>query len=291
MVLEEREVRLDRPVPGWAALLIARLSQDRPAIVTREIAAGYLAEVGLDRDPGTVIGYLSRLGWLSATHVRGAWVFYPPGQTTTGDPYVDLRAWQTIDPTARFALAGEAAALHLGYLDRVFDGPIALWLPAGIRPPAGVRPLVQVIHLALRAGIELGPSQALLRRRRLDVVNWSSNLAAFGPEALLVQLAARPGSFGPWADLAAHLTILAADCDPGRVVELLDGQTASAWQRAAHILDLGGADQTATIVIEQRPAGELVHVTLGDRDRDSVTTRFRVTDHLLAPLVAQVGKA
>lgn len=40
---------------------------------------------------------------------------------------------RTRDPEAMFALAGEAAAWHLGYLDRRFDGPLAA-RPASFRP-------------------------------------------------------------------------------------------------------------------------------------------------------------
>lgn len=290
-MIEEREVRLDRIVSGWVAPLLGRLAQDRPAIITREIAAGYLHEVGLHRDPSAVIRYLSRLGWLAPTKVRGAWAYFPPGQTTTGDPYIDLRGWQAIDTTAQFALAGEAAALHLGYLDRQSEGPVTVWMPAQQRPPAGLRPHLRVVHLTFPDGTDVGPSRPLLRRRGLDVYAWANGMPAFGPEALLVQLAVRPGSFGPWADLAAHLTAFVDDCEPDRVVRLLDGQSASSWQRAAYLLDAGGATKTAEAVMNRRLPGKLIHVTLGDGHSDLAASRYRVTDHLLAPLLASVSKA
>ncbi len=39
------------PIPKWAADLIAVLSQDRPAVVTREDLADFLDALGSDRDP------------------------------------------------------------------------------------------------------------------------------------------------------------------------------------------------------------------------------------------------
>ena len=46
----------------------------------------------------------------------------------------------------------------------------------------------------------LVPTGRLLRAKGLDVTGWASGLRAFGPEALLVQLAARPASFKTDAD-------------------------------------------------------------------------------------------
>lgn len=67
------------------------------------------------------------LGWLAGTHVQSVWAYLAHGETTTGDPYIDLRAWLAKEPAAKFALAGEAAAFHLGYLHRHFDGPVSVW--------------------------------------------------------------------------------------------------------------------------------------------------------------------
>ena len=285
------EARIDRPVPNWAAMLLGVLSQDRPTVLTRADLLRYIEEVGLRRDPVEVIRTLVELHWLTGTHIKGVWNFLPPGETTTGDPYLDLRAWLAKDPDARFALAGEAAALHLGYLDRLYDGKVALWMPEGHRPPAGVRPLVSIVRLALPDGADFAPSWALLRRKGLDVNDWATGLPAFGPEALLVQLAARPASFGPWADLVAHLPVLTADCDPDRVIALIQGQSMSTWQRTAYLLQAGGRASSADEVFAKRPAGKLAHVIMGEGDAGAHDARFAVLDRLVAPLLAQTGKA
>lgn len=214
-MIENREVALDRRVPRWAALLIARLTQDRPAVLTRANLHDYLVEIGADRGVDSVIRDLVRLQWLRASRRKGVWSFMPPGETLVGDSYVDLRAWAAHDQ-ATFALAGEAAAWHLGYLDRRYEGRIAIWVPEGVVPPFGIRNRVSVVRLGWDREMaeRVQPSRVLLRRRRLDLTDWASRLPAFGPEALLVQLAVRPSSFWPWMDLVAHLQQFTIDCDP-----------------------------------------------------------------------------
>ena len=288
-----RDVPLDRRIPRWSALLLARLAQDRPSVLTRDDVAAYLSEIGAERDVTTTIQELVRLGWLTSSHLHGVWFYMPPGQSDVVDPYLDLRAWRAKDSTVVFALAGEAAAWHLGYLDRRFDGPIAMWLPQGARPPFGIRPFVSVVRLGWdrEAARNIGPSRPLLRRRRLDLTSWAGGLPAFGPEALLVQLATRPGSFRPWADLVAHLSDLANDCEPSRLVELLEDQSTSAWQRAGYLLQCGGAIQHASEILARRPHERMVHVALGDGPDGEYSSQFGVTDRLVAPLLARVGKA
>ena len=117
-----KDPTIARPVPRWAAGLVARLSQDRPAVVTREDLARYLAELGSVRGVDDTASDLQQLGWLSTLHLKGVWAFVPAGEDRASDPYLDLRGWQAREPNAVFALAGEAAAWHLGYIARAFEG-------------------------------------------------------------------------------------------------------------------------------------------------------------------------
>jgi AbiEi antitoxin C-terminal domain len=290
--MAEREVLMERRVPTWAAGLVARLTQDRPPVVTVDDIAEYLAEFDDPRDPGSTVRSLVALDWLTATHIKGTWAFHPPGETDALDPYLDLRAWARKEPSARFALAGEATAWHLGYLDRRFAGPIAIWVPEGRRPPKGIRSLVSIVRIGWGADAVLGPRSKFLADKRLDRTMWATGIPALGPEALLVQLAVRPLSFAPWADLAAHFETFAHDCEPTRVVELIDGQTASAWQRASYLLHTGGNDAGAEHVAGHKSRdARLVHARLGAGAGGVHVARYGVTDTVLAPLLAQVGKA
>ena len=293
----------DRRIPSWAAGLLAGLARDLPTVITREELAGRLAEAGSARDVESTIAELRRLGWLASLPLHGAWAFIPPGQDRVVDPYIDLRAWRAREPTVEFCLAGAAAAWHLAYLDRSTAGRIPLWLPRDLRLPDGLRTLVSVVRISwpIEHCDQLGPNPAMLVRRQLDIVSWASGLPAFGPEALVVQLAARPGSFEPWADLVAHLDALAADCDERRLVTLLGGQSASTWQRAAYLLQAGGQEQRGLEVLEQRPPRPMPTVRFegakrraggadGDSDGGLWVPQYRLVDRLIAPLQGLVGK-
>lgn len=293
MAQRETQPQVDRRIPRWAAMLLARLAQDRPSVVTRDDIADYLAETDSTREPNKTVNDLVRLGWLGASRRKGVWTYLPPGEDEIIDPYVGLRAWTASDPSATFALAGEAVAWHLGYLDRRFTGPIAVWLPEGVRPPFGLRRTVSVIRLGWPEAMQsqIGPSRSLLRKRGLDLTRWADGLTGFGPDALLVQLSSRPASFMPWADLAVHLNDLADDCETEQLVRLLHGQSASAWQRAAYLLDLGGNVEAADDVLRQRPQSRLSHVTIGSGEVGTRSKKFGITDRLIAPLIAAAGKA
>ncbi|MGH3441116.1 MAG: type IV toxin-antitoxin system AbiEi family antitoxin [Nitriliruptorales bacterium] len=289
----------DRRVPGWASALVGGLTRDAPAVVTRGDIGQRSAALGLDRDLDATINGLRRLGWLVALPVKGTWAFVPPGQDAVTDPYLPLRAWQARDRNAEFLLAGEAAALHLGYVDRRSAGRISVWKPSGCRLPDGLRPYVSVVSIGWGSTSpkELRPSTAFLARRHLDVVGWASGLPAFGPEALLVQLGARPASFAPWVDLVAHLEQLVDDCDDDKLAMLLTAQTASTWQRAAYLLHAGGQPTRGSALLDRKPAGPTPKVSFehpstmrGDR-RKVWIPQYYVVDRLLAPLQKLVGKA
>jgi len=107
-------------------------------------------------------------------------------------------------------------------------------------------------------------SNGHLLQRKLDIVSWASGLPAFGPEALIVQLAARPSSFHPWADLVAHLGQLVGDCDDERLATLL-------------------ADQLPKIKFER--AG------IDHGDPGVWMADYHLLDRLVAPLQLVLGKA
>lgn len=282
-----------RHIPVWAADLIAVLSRDRPAVVTRKDLAGYLDALGSTREPERTASDLQRLGWFASLHLKGVWAFVPAGEAKIADPYIDLRAWKAREPDAVFALAGEAAAWHLGYLRRIFYGTTAVWLPSQARVPHGLRTSVSLVRLA---GLgdqvrELAPSPRLLRRKGLDLTGWASGLPALGPEALLVQLGARPSSFRVWADLIPQLDVMAADCDIDNLTRLLAGQSASTWQRSAYLLDRGGLGGEARALLARRPGDSNPVAAFGRGSTAVWSSQFNVNDYLVAPLQQQLGKA
>ncbi len=282
-----------RSVPRWAADLVAALSRDRPAVVTRHDLVSYLGALGSSRDPERTAFELQRLGWFSTLRIKGVWAFVPAGEAGVTDPYINLRAWKAREPDAVFALAGEAAAWHLGYVPRAFEGRTALWLPPGRRAPHGIRSRVSLVRIDWDDTVlqELTPSTKLLRRKGLDLTGWAGGLPAMGPEALLVQLGARPGSFRVWADLVPQLDLLASDCEMAAVERLLVGQSASARQRAAYLLHRGGRTSEAAALLENLRGGSMPVVTFGGGRDASWSTQFRINDQLVAPLQKETGKA
>ena len=197
----------DRRVPTWAAGLVAGLSRDMPTVVTRDDLAQRLVEVGMDRTVDSAVHELRRLGWLVTLPLHGVWAFVPPGVGEVLDPYIGLRAWRARDPDSGFMLCGATAAWHLGYLDHDPGSPVSVWIPSSTRLPDGLRRYVWIVRFesAAKSHKMLAPSSKFLIDRKLDLLRWASALPAFGPEALVAQLAIRPSSFASWADLVAHL--------------------------------------------------------------------------------------
>lgn len=267
-------------------------------MVTIDDVAARLRDTGSTRDASTAIRELRRLGWLVRLATSGTWAFIPPGQDELTDPYLPLRAWLVTDPDSGMRLAGEAAAWHLGYLDRAPHGKVRVWLPAGSRVPDGLRAHVHAIRIPwndTQTGL-VEPTARLLISRHLDLVSWASGLPAFGPEALLVQLAARPGSFTPWADLLTHLEVLVDDCADDRLALLLAGQSTAAWARAAYLLRAGGSPTRGTALFDRRPGRRIPKTYFGtsaeDRARRPVfVAEYGLIDRLVAPLQQAIGKA
>jgi hypothetical protein len=290
----------DRRIPRWASAVIAGLARDRPIVVTTEDLALRLAEANSERDVDSAIRDLRRLGWLVGLPAQGTWTFIPPGETAVSDPYLPVRAWLARDHDAGCMLAGAAAAWHLGYLDRQPQGRVSVWLPAKKRLPDGLRKYVSTVRISwkIQDTAQLAPSTALLLRRRLDIVSWATGLPALGPEALLVQLAARPSSFRPWADIVAHLDVLAADCVDERLLPLLSGQSMSTWQRASYLIDVAGDPErgAALLAKSQTKTMSVVqfthpHIHASRRTKGVWVPEYQLVDDLVAPLLSVVGKA
>ncbi len=293
MAQRGNQVALERRIPGSVASVVARLTQDKPVTLTRDQLDEYVVEAGSQRELESVLRELVALGWLAATPRRGVWAFIAPGEVESSDAYLGLRAWKASDPDAVFALAGEAVAWHLGLIARRYNGPLALWIPKGTIVPRGLRTDVATVTLGWNAdrASKIGPDRAWLIQRKLDLTRWSNGVPAFGPEALLVQLGVRPMSFHPWADLAPNLEVLVNSCNLPKLLALLSGQKTTAYQRVGYFLSLGGTKANGDEVLAARPTRLLSHVVLGDGKQSTFSAAYRVTDRLIAPFLAQFGKA
>ena len=280
-------------VPASVAAVVDRLAQERPAVVTLADVERYIADTGTARPSRTVLRELVAAGWLTSSGRRGVWAFVPPGEDEVTDPYVSLRAWAATSGVV-FALAGESAGWHLGLLARRSADPTSIWIPEGSTIPNSLRAEVRVVRLGWGSEMagRVGPRRQWLRSRGLDLTRWSAGLPAFGPEALLVQLAVRPTSFVAWGEIAVNIGRLGEACDRPMLLGLLEGQSTPAHQRAAYLLELGGRAVLAAEVLAARPTSSLARLTIGDANNAGVWSKtYRITDRLVAPFLAEFGKA
>ncbi|MBK6501892.1 MAG: hypothetical protein IPG03_05855 [Candidatus Microthrix sp.] len=176
---------------------------------------------------------------------------------------------------------------------RNFGGTFAVWLPPNERVPHGLRSYVsprtaqlggrtsQRVRAQLSSPSSQGAGPDQLGR-------WAP---AFGPEALVVQLGARPASFRVWADLVPQLDVLASDCDTDKIERLLGGQSASASGVPRTFCTAGGRSDDAVDLLDRRPSGSMPVASFGDGATAAWSSRFSVNDHLIAPLQDQLGKA
>lgn len=275
----------DRPIPRWAAAVLTRLIETAPLVVT---------ERSLHLEPADArktVQALVRLGWLRPVGVHGAWAFLPPGVVELGDPYLALRGWEAVDPEATFALAGDTAAWHLGYLRRR-PTTVSIWLKKKDSLPHGLRGAFHIVTTEFPDATpktDLLPTTALLRKRKLDLTAWSSRLPAFGPEALLVQLAQRPASIGDWTELAPELAALTGDVDVVRLKQLLASSSNSAKQRAAYFFAQNQRMSEAMAVLpDQRYPVKLGDAGDGPGHWHKLT---QVMDHLLISRLSAQEKA
>ena len=264
---------------------MTRLIETQPRIVT-EKSMEALLEASQSAARHSIRG-LMRLGWLRGVGVRGAWAFLPPGVGDLQDPYLSLRGWVAVDAGAAFALAGATAAWHLGYLRRR-PSTVSIWLKEKAALPPGLRGKFQVVTTEFPATStkELAPSTALLRKRKLDLTAWASRLPAFGPEALLVQLAQRPASID-WTELAAELPNVTQDADVERTKRLLASSSDTAKQRAAFFF---AYSQQVVEAMELLPE-KLQPARLGHEGPGHWDNLTHVMDHLLTPRSAAQDKA
>jgi hypothetical protein len=277
-----------RVVPKWAASLITLLVQYAPPVVSAATLADYLEEAKVGLEPKVALARLVRIGWLRKTRFNGAYAFLAPGVEAVVDPYIDLRAWRLIQPHTKFLLAGASAAWHLSYLDRMPEQP-TIWLDAQTPFPKALRGTVARVTTPFPPTVSpqaLSPTLKLLRERRLDLLRWAEGLPAFGPEALLVQISARPASFSAWVDLAGRLHDFCGDIDLKRLAPLLEASTDATRQRAAYLLRLGGKRGVMGLLPKTLPA-----VKFDGNGPANWDPKTGVSDSLVAPLLNANAKA
>ena len=259
-----------RPIPRRLAGVVAELELLAPETVTREDIA---AAIEAADPPGhadaamvdVVIDGLRRAGWLLSLRTRGVWEFAPgsrSGAFRSGDPFTELRAALAVRPGLGAAVAMESAA----FLRQLAEHPPA---PDVVAVPSGTRQVG-----ALRA-------YRLVRIELSDTaITDLETLPVHTTAALVATMAIIPRGYGDWPNVTTWLgqavaRICATDPASGDggltgdcgLLGLLESAPATAWARAAYLLDLGGQPEASHRVLATAPGPVRGPVYLGPRDR------------------------
>lgn len=263
------------------------LSRHLPESVTHLTIEEYLKELGQETGSREALASLVRTGWLKKTKIRGVYAFIPLADSDFVDSYIELKGYKQIHPEAIFYLAGVSAAWCLGYLDREPLKPM-IWIQSHIDLPKNLRASIETVTIpfATTDHKSISPSFSLLRKRNLDVVKWSKGLPAFGPEALLVQMASRPATFKGWIDLAGKIKEFVSDIDFEKLLTVSQDLSAASCQRMSYILKLGGLEGSAKILPRK-----LSPTRLGKDGPSHWDAETMVIDHLIQPMMNAHAKA
>lgn len=228
-----------RSIPKTLAPIVEQLELDGDLIVTVDRISGVLRDLAREDDARRVAYDLQRAGWLGTLRTRGAWEFYPGargGAYASGDRFVEFRAQKELDRSWPGVLAMESAASLLGYAQRIPEHEV-ISLPVNV-------PLPKAFAGEWRAVSFVMPSEGLTIIDDLDTWNLGG---------LITGIAARPAAYRDVPGLAQWLPDAAFDVDVTTLCTLLQGQPASATQRAAYILGSGGNIEGRDIVLHEFP--------------------------------------
>jgi hypothetical protein len=165
----------------------------------------------------------------------------------------------------------------------------AIWVDDRMPFPKALRGKVARVTTPFPRNVSqqaLAPSLKLLRERKLDLLQWAEGLPAFGPEALLVQISARPASFSAWVDLAGRLSEFCGDIDISRLSPLLEASTDATRQRAVYLLRLGVKRGVMGLLPKTLPP-----VKFDGNGPANWDPKTGISDSLVAPLLHANAKA
>lgn len=257
-----------RSIPPSLARVLEELELRQPGIVTKSMIEEILAEVGSQANVRTVLDELQRLRWLLPLKTAGAWEFAPAaraGAFGAGDPFIELRATLARRPELPVLVAEESAAWLQGLLDRrptrdVISAPAGLVLPKALSE-----------YRVVRLTSDLEPA-------RID------GLPVWSVEMLLVLMAARPGSFKPWATVHEWLNDAFERVDTNVLIGGLREQDEPTCARLGHMALVSGNVSASASIERNCPLGGKGPFFLGPRNWPGAwDSEWRVRDSVLAP--------
>ncbi|MBW3537195.1 MAG: hypothetical protein KY395_05400 [Actinobacteria bacterium] len=260
-----REQLTARRLAKSVADVVEGLELRRPAVVTRALLAGLLAETGSLLGPDAAAERLVREGWLLSLRTRDAWEFVPAaraGRYSSGDPWIELRAVLAHRPDAPVAVAFESAVWELGH---------------GLHQP-------EVPVLAHRRGWRPPVALDLMRSATYDwrLPTWQKDgLPVWRAATVAVAAAHRPDVQGDWANADHWLSEVLRATTPDDVLAEAEGRGTATLARLGHLAEWSGRHDIADRVEELLP-GPLPVSYLGPRRRGGRwVNRWRLYDALL----------
>jgi hypothetical protein len=250
-----------RTIPLGLAPLLEILELEQPRVVTAARLAQWAEEVGVRWTVDLLVRRLRERGWLLDLTTKGVWEFAPAsraGALGSGDPLIELRATLARDPSAPFVVAAESAAYLLGLSSRRPD-PDVIGAPEGARLPKALRTL------------------RIVRWRPACDQVIRDGLPTWSPPTLLAFMGTRPGGYHDWMNVGEWLGPAARQVAASDLARELEHRPRSAWARTAYVMDAGGQDEAARVLLSQAPPGKGPYY-LGHRDGGRYVKQFDVVD-------------
>jgi hypothetical protein len=254
-----------RSVPASTAPILEELELEQPTLVTAALLGALAARRDIDVPIDELVERLRHRGWLLDLKTRGVWEFAPAaraGSIGSGDPFIELRATLLRRPDLPAVVAAESAAWLQGLSGRP-PSRHAIAVPAKLELPPALGAFRAVRH----------PAQL-----QAEVID---GLPTWRVESLLVLMAAKPGLYRDWRNVAEWLAEAMERIDDDRFREELVGRRRSTWARTAYLAARGGRGELAQELIGTAPPGTGPYY-LGPRDRSGqYDSRFDVIDSYL----------
>jgi len=210
---------------------------------------------------------LQELGWLGSLRTKNAWEFIPgsrAGAYSSGDRFIEFRAYLLVHPEWPGALAMESAASMLGLAQHIPDREVVS-LPSGMALP-----------------------KAMYDWRRVTTPIWTQGhemrdgMPCWNLEGLLVGIAMRPSGYHDLAGLAQWLPDGGAQLDKAKLRACLSSEKESVWQRAAYLIGVAGASDIAAELMAERPPHHMIWFS-ATRTNGVYDPISKVSDADLAP--------
>ncbi|MDR0783958.1 MAG: hypothetical protein LBE83_09420 [Propionibacteriaceae bacterium] len=230
-----------KSLPRRLVGIVEAMEFDQPHVVTLPMLAQMASACGAatDESGARKLAYrLQELGWLGRVRTKNAWEFLPgsrAGAISSGDRFLEFRAYRAVHSGWPGVLAMESAASLIGLAQHLPSREV-IALPPGTALPKALSEWRAVTFYVPAEGREI----------RDHMPTWNIN-------GLIAGIAIRPSGYQDLPSLAQWLPETGSKINEEILKVCLATAPESAWQRAAYLARLAGADQIADSLLAQCP--------------------------------------